>query len=134
MKVETIDQSPTSAESSYLESNTIQLWSWNASPLLACTTLSSDLLGVEFTVQTDHKCLQYLHRLKDKNSRLPRWALALQPYDSECSIDQERPMPMPMVSADKPGWKILSAGEGGRSVRELDPLPWQQGSLTEPTV
>ena len=39
------------------------------------------LTGVKFTVQTDHKCLQYLHRFKDENSRLTRWALALQPYD-----------------------------------------------------
>ena len=39
------------------------------------------LTGVEFTVQTDHKCLQYLHRLNDENSRLTGWALALQPYD-----------------------------------------------------
>ena len=39
------------------------------------------LTGIEFTVQTHHKCLQYLHRLKDENSRLTPWALALQPYD-----------------------------------------------------
>ena len=29
----------------------------------------------------DHKCLQYLHKLRDESSRLIRWALTLQPYD-----------------------------------------------------
>ena len=33
-------------------------------------------------------------------------------------------MPMPTISADKPGRKMLSAGEGGRSVREPHPLSW----------
>ena len=34
-------------------------------------------------------------------------------------------MPMQMVIADKPGQKMLSAGYGRRSVRELHPLPRQ---------
>ena len=36
-------------------------------------------------------------------------------------------MSMPPISADKPGRKMLSAGEGGRSVREPHPLPWPAG-------
>ena len=39
------------------------------------------LTGIEFTVLTYHKCFPYLHRLKDENSRLTQWALAVQPYD-----------------------------------------------------
>ena len=39
------------------------------------------LLGRRFTVQTDHRSLEWLHRLKDSNPRLARWSLALQPYD-----------------------------------------------------
>ena len=38
------------------------------------------LLGREFMVQTDHRCLEWLDRFKDDNSRLTRWSLALQPF------------------------------------------------------
>ena len=38
------------------------------------------LLGRPFQIQTDHRSLEWLDRLKDTNSRLARWSLALQPY------------------------------------------------------
>ena len=38
------------------------------------------LLGRQFTVQTDHRSLEWLHRFRDTNARLTRWSLALQPY------------------------------------------------------
>ena len=38
------------------------------------------LYGREFVLETDHKPLVYLNRAKVANSRLMRWALALQPY------------------------------------------------------
>ena len=38
------------------------------------------LLGRQFTIQTDHRALEWLDRLKDNNARLTRWSLALQPY------------------------------------------------------
>ena len=38
------------------------------------------LLGKPFVIQTDHKALVWLDRLKDSNARLTRWALALQSY------------------------------------------------------
>ena len=39
------------------------------------------LLGQKFIIQTDHRALQWLNCLKDKNARLTQWSLALQPYD-----------------------------------------------------
>ena len=39
------------------------------------------LIGRHFTVDTDHPSLVWLDKLKDSNSRLTRWSLALQPYD-----------------------------------------------------
>ena len=39
------------------------------------------LLGRKFTIQTDHRALEWLNRLKDNNARLTRWSLALQPYN-----------------------------------------------------
>ena len=38
------------------------------------------LLGRQFILQTDHRALKWLHQFKEKNSRLTRWSLALQPY------------------------------------------------------
>ena len=38
------------------------------------------LLGKPFTIQTDHRSLEWLDRLKENNARLTRWSLALQPY------------------------------------------------------
>ena len=38
------------------------------------------LLGRRFLVQTDHRSLEWLHRLKENNARLTRWSLSLQPY------------------------------------------------------
>ena len=41
------------------------------------------LFGVQFTIETDHQPLRWLHQMKNTNSRLTRWALAIQPYRFE---------------------------------------------------
>ena len=41
------------------------------------------LIGRPFTIETDHRSLVWLNRLKENNSRLTRWSLALQPYTFE---------------------------------------------------
>ena len=38
------------------------------------------LEGRHFQVQTDHRSLEYLHKMRDSNGRL-RWSLYLQPFD-----------------------------------------------------
>jgi len=38
------------------------------------------LLGRRFTIQTDHRSLIWLNKLKEKNARLTRWSLSLQDY------------------------------------------------------
>ena len=38
------------------------------------------LLGRHFTITTDHRALEWLSKVRDKNARLTRWSLALQPY------------------------------------------------------
>ena len=38
------------------------------------------LLGNEFTIQTDHRALQWLTKFKGSNNRLLWWSLALQPF------------------------------------------------------
>ena len=39
------------------------------------------LLGRSFQVETDHRCREWLDRMKGDNARLTRWSLSLQPYD-----------------------------------------------------
>ena len=39
------------------------------------------LLGRQFVIQTDHRSLEWLDRLKENNNRLCRWSLALQPFN-----------------------------------------------------
>ena len=39
------------------------------------------LLGKPFEIETDHRTLVWLDRLKDNNTRLTRWSLLLQPYE-----------------------------------------------------
>ncbi|KAL5491842.1 hypothetical protein EMCRGX_G017207 [Ephydatia muelleri] len=39
------------------------------------------LIGRHFTLETDHCSLVWLDKLKDSNSHLTRWSLALQPYN-----------------------------------------------------
>ncbi|KAL1254106.1 hypothetical protein QQF64_016335 [Cirrhinus molitorella] len=46
----------------------------------ALDSLKYYLLGREFILETDHKALQWLQRMKDTNSRITRWYLAMQPY------------------------------------------------------
>jgi len=38
------------------------------------------LLGRKFVIQTDHRSLVWLDKLKEKNARLARWSLVLQQY------------------------------------------------------
>ena len=47
------------------------------------------LLGRPFIVQTNHRSLKWLHRLKENNARLTRWSLSLQPYSVEHRAGKE---------------------------------------------
>lgn len=41
------------------------------------------LMGRRFKLETDHRALVWLGRMKDTNARITRWFLALQPFDFE---------------------------------------------------
>ncbi|XP_027865809.1 uncharacterized protein LOC114140258 [Xiphophorus couchianus] len=46
----------------------------------ALDSLKYYLLGREFTLQTDHRPLKWMHSKQHQNARILRWCLALQPY------------------------------------------------------
>ncbi|KAL0147249.1 hypothetical protein M9458_057442 [Cirrhinus mrigala] len=46
----------------------------------ALDSLRYYLLGREFILETDHKALQWLEKMKDTNGRFTRWYLAMQPF------------------------------------------------------
>ena len=48
---------------------------------LSIQAFHSYLMGKAFTIQTDHRSLEWLNRVKDSNPRLTRWSLFLQSYD-----------------------------------------------------
>jgi len=47
---------------------------------LSVQTFRIYLLGRPFTIETDHRFLEWLDRMKENNLRLSRWSLSLQPY------------------------------------------------------
>lgn len=47
----------------------------------AISSLKYYLLGRHFYLETDHRALQWLKRMKESNTRLTGWYLSLQPYD-----------------------------------------------------
>ena len=49
--------------------------------VLAVKHFKAYLLGHTFIIQTDHRALRWLHQFKEKNARLTRWSLLLQPYN-----------------------------------------------------
>lgn len=49
----------------------------------ALDSLKCYLLGRKFTLETDHCALSWLTNMKDTNSRITRWFLAIQPFDFE---------------------------------------------------
>lgn len=46
----------------------------------ALDTLKYYLLGGEFVLETDHRALQWMNRMRETNARITRWYLSLQPY------------------------------------------------------
>ena len=80
------------------------------------------LLGKPFTIETDHRALEWLDRVKDNNPRLTRWSLYLQPYqfrmvyrpgDTNGYADGLSRGIGTTTSCTKPQF---AAGEGGRGV------------------
>ena len=78
------------------------------------------LLGKPFLVQTDHKALMWMDRLKEGNARLTRWALALQPYTYTVvhrkGLDNGNADALSRISFEN---SVVSAGEGEGSVEDL---------------
>ena len=90
---------------------------------LAMHAFRTYLVGRHFTVETDHRSLVWLDKLKDSNSRLTRWSLVLQPYDftvvhrsgsANGNADGLSRTPWPDSSANE-----FAVGEGGRSVTDF---------------
>lgn len=81
------------------------------------------LLGKPFTIHTDHRSLKWLNSFKDKNGRLTRWSLSLQPYVFDvmhkAGIKNGNADALSRISTDNVN-DMSVAGEGGRSVKVQD--------------
>ncbi|KAI7806720.1 hypothetical protein IRJ41_010749, partial [Triplophysa rosa] len=49
----------------------------------ALDTLKYYLIGKDFVLETDHRALQWLNRMRDTNARITHWYLSLQPFKFE---------------------------------------------------
>ena len=75
------------------------------------------LLGRPFHVQTDHRSLEWLDRVKENNGRLTRWSLSIQPYQFTVEYRPgEKNGNADGLSRLACGGDGDVAGEGGRSV------------------
>lgn len=63
---------------------------------LATQSFRVYLLGRDFVIQTDHRSLEWLDKLKESNARLTRWSLALQPFTAHSPWNTERELRMAM--------------------------------------
>lgn len=61
---------------------------------LAVQAFDPYLMGHRFTIETNHRSLEWLNNLKDSNPRLTRWSLFLQSYFFKSSIILEATMEM----------------------------------------
>ena len=77
------------------------------------------ILGRKFVLRTDHRSLIWLDRLKEKNARLTRWSLSLQPYmftvTHRAGAANGNADALSRVATDS-ATDMSVAGEGGRSV------------------
>ena len=76
------------------------------------------LLGREFVVQTDHRSLVWLDKLKDKNARLARWSLILQQYSFTVTHRAGSANGNADALSRASLETVLNAGEGGRNVED----------------
>ena len=77
------------------------------------------LLGRNFLIQTDHRSLVWLDKLKDKNMRLARWSLILQEYSFKV-IHRAGNKNGNADALSRAALPVMDAREGGRSVGEQD--------------
>jgi len=85
---------------------------------LAIHNFRSYLLGKQFTVQTDHRALEWLHRSKENNHRLVgvcSYSHMTLPYAT--ALARQTVMPMPFPGETETRQSIFAAGGEGRSVR-----------------
>ena len=76
------------------------------------------LLGRPFIIETNHRALEWLDRVKENNGRLTRWSLSLQPYQFVVNyrLGAKNGNADSLSRLPKDNDKV--AGEGGRSVVE----------------
>ena len=91
---------------------------------LAMQAFRTYLISRHFTVETDHRSLVWMDKLKDSNSRLTRWSLSMQPFNftvvhragqADGNADALSRAPGSYCASNK-----FAAGEEGKDVRGID--------------
>ncbi|KAL2102386.1 hypothetical protein ACEWY4_001554 [Coilia grayii] len=82
----------------------------------ALETFKYYLLGRDFLLETDHKALQWLGKMKDSNARITRWFLSLQPFRFTVQYRAGAQNPVADFLSRHPGGE---PSEGGGNVKNV---------------
>ena len=103
--------------------------------LLGIKAFETYLIGQHFILQTDSKALKWLQQFRDKNARLTRWSLALQPYTFTVQHRKGRDNGNADGLSRLPVDPVLRTEKEGRDVEheEENSTPEASGSTTSST-
>ena len=87
--------------------------------LLGIKAFETYLIGRPFILQTDSRALTWLQQFKDRNVRLTRWSLALQPYTFTVQHRKGRENGNADALSRLPTDPCFALGKEGRDVAEL---------------
>ena len=95
---------------------------------LAVTAFSVYLLGRSFTIETDHRSLEWFHKMKDSNARLTRWSLFLQPY--QFSVRYKSGKEPEMLTVSLMGQPLAGCLRRRGRCEGMPPNHWLQASFS----
>ena len=87
----------------------------------ALETLKYYLMGRDFLLESDHKALQWLGKMKDSNARITRWYLSLQPFQFQIRYRAGKQNPVADFLSRHPSDEPSEGGGNVKSEGRISP-------------